>query len=62
MNKSEGAGIAGAAGIERMIQHYAAADEGAEEELGEIREARAVAEGEFGRTGCGRVVLDEDGQ
>ena len=55
------AGIAGAARIEIAVEHDAATDEGADEEIDEVAKAGALAEEELGAAGGGGVVAEADG-
>lgn len=59
--RTDGPGRAGAAGKESGIDDDAAADEGANIEVNEIRIAGSDAEGEFRATGAGSVILEENG-
>ena len=47
-------------GHERAVEHDAAADERAEEEIEEVAMTPRLAEEEFGRAGRGRVVAERD--
>ena len=59
-HRAERAGIAAAAGKQAAVEHDAAADEGADIEIGEVAIGCAGAEGELGGAGRGRVVAEAD--
>ena len=61
-DRAEGRGIAGPAGIDRVVQHHPAADEGADEEIAVIRKLPPAAEDMLSRAGGGGIVLNHDRQ
>src|SRR5258707_15387792 len=52
----DGAGVAAAAGEQAAVEHYAAADEPADEDVKRVEIVGAVAEDELGGAGAGGVV------
>ena len=54
--------VAGAAEVERAVEHEAAAEELAEEEVEEVALAPGLAEVKLRRAGGGRVVADDDAE
>ena len=60
--RAQGARVAHGAVERRVVEHHAAAHEGADEDVGEVAELAAAAVDVLGPAGGGAVVLDVDGQ